>query len=182
MIDRTIRPHLLALSALYVAALLAGLLAPQSVHQQAVEAFQRVVEPLRDLPGGQVFILILLNNTIATLGTLLLGVLLGIFPVLSAAANGFLLGVLSRYAAGEGGLGEASLGLLPHGIFEIPAILIAASYGLWLGMAAWGRIRGKEDAELAGRTRHALRMYFKIVFPLLVIAATIETALILGLL
>jgi stage II sporulation protein M len=182
MIDRTIRPHLLALSALYVAALFAGLLAPPPVQQQVAEAFRNVVEPLQGLSGGNVFLLILLNNTFATLMSLLGGALLGILPLLSAAANGFLLGVLSRYAVGESSLGEASLGLLPHGIFEIPAILIAASYGLWLGMAALRRIRGKEGAHLGDRVKHALRMYFRIVFPLLVIAAAIETALILELL
>jgi uncharacterized membrane protein SpoIIM required for sporulation len=69
--------------------------------------------------------------------------------------------------------------VLPHGIFEIPGLLLAAGYGLWLGAAALRRARGKEDADLGGRVRHAVRRYFAVVFPLFVLAVAVETALIL---
>jgi uncharacterized membrane protein SpoIIM required for sporulation len=61
---------------------------------------------------------------------------------------------------------------------EIPALLIAASYGLWLGVMFVRRMRGKESTLLRFHIEHAFRRYFAVVFPLLVIAAAIETALI----
>jgi len=70
---------------------------------------------------------------------------------------------------------------LPYGVFEIPALLIAASYGLWLGVTAFRRMRGKEITLLRVNIEHAFRRYFAVVFPLLIVAAAIETALILWL-
>jgi hypothetical protein len=79
------------------------------------------------------------------------------------------------------GYSKAALKVLPHGVFELPALLIAASYGLWLGVTVFRRIRGKESILLRFHIEHAFRRYFAIVFPLLIIAAAIETALIVKL-
>jgi len=43
------------------------------------------------------------------------------------------------------------------------------------------RMRGKESILLRSHIEHAFRRYFAVVFPLLIVAAAIETALILGL-
>jgi stage II sporulation protein M len=71
--------------------------------------------------------------------------------------------------------------VLPHGVVEIPALLIAASYGLWIGVMVVRRMRGKESTHLRVHIQHALRRYLVVVFPLLTVAAAIETALILAL-
>ena len=70
---------------------------------------------------------------------------------------------------------------MPHGVFEIPALLLAASYGLWLVVMVVRRMRGKESTLLRFYIEHAFRRYFAIVFPLLIVAAAIETALLLKL-
>jgi stage II sporulation protein M len=182
MIDQAVKSYFPVLSVLFVAAVFGGFIAPPSVRKEVADLFQSIVEPFMDISGGEIFFLILLNNTFATLMTLLGGVLFGVLPVVSASVNGFVMGVLLYLAAEQEGLRVALFSLLPHGIFEIPAVLIAASYGLWLGAAALRRFRGKEDVPLGSQVRYALTMYFRIVFPLLVIAAAIETALILDLL
>jgi stage II sporulation protein M len=94
-------------------------------------------------------------------------------------SNGFVLGVLYNQEAMSVGYSKAAMKVVPHGIFEIPALLFTASYGLWLGILAIRRIRGKEDAPLKGPVNHAFERYFAVVFPLLVMAAAIETFLIL---
>ena len=71
--------------------------------------------------------------------------LFGIIPILSVCSNGLLHGVLYRQAAEALGDWKAAWKVLPHGILEIPALLIAASYGLWLGMNVLRRMRGKES-------------------------------------
>jgi len=73
---------------------------------------------------------------------------------------------------------KTALNVLPHGVFEIPALLLAASYGLWIGMAALQRARGRRDPDIRGQMKQALRRYAAIIIPLLVIAAVIETALV----
>ena len=63
---------------------------------------------------------------------------------------------------------------MPHGVFEIPALLLAASSGLWLVVMVVRRRRGKESTLLRFYIEHAFRRYFAIVFPLLIVAAAID--------
>jgi stage II sporulation protein M len=176
--EPAIRPYLVYLAALFVAGVLAGILSPSPFRHQVAEGLLEFLEPFQNMAGGELFLLILVNNMIETLFMLLFGILFGILPVLSVATNGFLLGVFYLQSAGTVGYWKAALHVLPHGAFEIPAFLIAASYGMWLGVAFIHRIRRQDMEPLGGRVRHAIRKYFTIAFPLFVIASAIETALI----
>jgi stage II sporulation protein M len=176
--EPAIRPYLAYLAALFVAGILVGILSPPAIRQQVAEGLLEFLEPFQNRDGGELFLLIMVNNTIATFFMLLFGVLFGILPVLSVAANGFLLGVIYLESAGTVGYRKAVLHVLPHGVFEILAFLIAASYGMWLGVTFIQRIRHRDTDPLGRKVLHAVRMYFTIVFPLFVIAAAIETALI----
>ena len=122
-----------------------------------------------------------LQNVMATIFVIISGVILGIIPTFAIGSNGFGLGVLYRQAAEVSGISKAALKILPYGVFEIPALLIAASYGLWLGVMVVRKVRRKEGAPLRSHIEHAFRRYFAVVFPLLVVAAAIETSLILWL-
>ena len=176
--DRTIKPYILVLALIFVAAFLTGTLAPDSVRNDVTKAFQLVADSFRELAGGTLFFLILFNNVMASILILVSGVFIGIVPILAIASNGFILGVFYRLTAEVTGYSKAGLMVLPHGIFEIPALLIAASYGLWLGVMVYRRMRGKESTPLGFHIGHASRQYLAVVFPLLVVAAAIETALI----
>jgi stage II sporulation protein M len=142
-------------------------------------ALQTVGDQYRELSGGTLFFYILVHNVMASLLLLASGVLYGIIPVLAVGANGFVLGVLFREVAGTIGIAKAALSVVPHGIFEIPALLFTASYGLWLGILAVRRARGREETPLRLQVNRAFERYFAVVFPLLVMAAAIETYLIL---
>jgi len=179
MADRTLIPYLPILGALYSAAFLGGILAPPPVQQQVTGALQVVGEQYRDLAGGTLFFYILLHNVMASLLLLISGLLYGVIPILAVGSNGFVLGVLYNQEAAAVGYSRAAMKVVPHGIFEIPALLITASYGLWLGILAIRRFRGKEGAPLRVPVNHAFERYFAVVFPLLVLAAAIETFLIL---
>ena len=179
--DQTIKPYLLILTLVLAASFLAGPVAPSSIRRQMTEMFQAIVGNYHGLSGGMLFFNILLQNVMATIFLLISGVTAGILPVLAIGSNGFGLGVLFRQAAEVSGYTKAALKVLPYGVFEIPALLIAASYGLWLGVMVIRRMRGKESALLKVQLEHVFRRYFAVVFPLLVVAAAIETALILRL-
>jgi len=75
---------------------------------------------------------ILINNLQVSFLAIILGIFFGIFPVLFAISNGYLLGVVSLEAVREKGF-MILLNLLPHGIFELPAIFISLGLGLFLG-------------------------------------------------
>ena len=181
MLDRTIKPYLLILTLIFAVSFLAGILAPSSIRQQMTEVFQAVVGNYRGLAGGMLYFNILVQNVMATIFVLISGVFVGIVPTFAISSNAFGLGVLYRQAAEVAGYSKAALKVLPYGVFEIPALLIAASYGLWLGVTVLRRMRGKESTPLGVNIEHAFRRYFAVVFPLLIVAAAIETALILWL-
>ena len=181
MFDRTIKPYLLILTLVFAASFLAGTIAPMAIRQQMTEVFKGVVGNYRGLAGGALFFNILVQNVMATIFVIVSGVIVGIIPAFAISSNGFGLGVLYRQAAEVSGYSKAALALLPYGVFEIPALLIAASYGLWLGVMVVRRMRGKESTPLGSNLEHAFRRYFAVVFPLLVVAAAMETALILWL-
>jgi len=176
--DRTIKPHILILVSIFAASFLAGTIAPASVRMEVTKAFQFVASTYRDVSGGTLIFYLLANNLMATILIMVSGLLFGVIPVLAIGTNGFLLGVLYRQVAEIQGYSKAAFQVLPHGVFEIPALLIAASYGLWLGAMVIRRVQGKENTPLKFHIGHASRQYLAVVFPLLIIAAAIETALI----
>ncbi len=179
MYDRRILTHFLILCGLFSAAFLAGISAPAPVAGQVVEAIQAVAEQYGDMAGGTLFFNILLHNVMASLLLLASGLAYGVIPVLAVGSNGFVLGVLYREGAATLGTAKTALKVVPHGIFEIPALLFTASYGLWLGVAAIRRARGREEAPLKVQLNLAFERYFAVAFPLLVVAAAVETYLIL---
>ena len=179
--DRTIKSYFLILTLTFAASFLAGTIAPLMIREQMTQAFEAVAGSYRGLAGGMLFFNILVQNVMATIFVLISGVIVGIIPTFAVSSNGFGLGVVYRQAAEVSGYAKAALKVLPYGVFEIPALLIAASYGLWLGVMVVRRMRGKETTLLRIHIEHAFRRYFAVVFPLLIVAAAIETALILWL-
>ena len=181
MIDRTIKPYLRILALVFAASFLAGTFVPSPIRRQMTEMFQAMAGDYRELSGGMLFFNILTQNVMATLFVVISGVIAGIIPTFAVGSNGFALGVIYRQASEVSGYSKAALSVLPYGVFEIPALLVAASYGLWLGVMVVRRLRGKEGTPLKTHMEHAFRRYFAVVFPLLVVAAAIETTLILSL-
>jgi len=179
MFDRAMKPYVLFLTLVFAAFFLAGIVAPPPVRKAAASAVQLVADSYRGVAGGTLFFYVLFSNVMVSILILVTGVLVGIVPILSVGSKGFFLGAAFRQAAETAGYAKAVWKILPHGVFEIPAILLAASYGLWLGVMVLRRWRGGGDTLLRYHVAHAFRRYLAVVFPLLVIAASIETALIL---
>ncbi|EJW18253.1 stage II sporulation protein M [Paenibacillus alvei] len=82
------------------------------------------------------FVFIFYNNAIKAVLIMFAGIVLGIVPAAFLVINGMVIGLLLRMMESQG-IDLASTivkGLLPHGILEIPAILIAGAYGMRFGM------------------------------------------------
>ena len=173
------RKYHIVLALVFAVSFLAGTVAPASVRDPMLEVFRMVTANYRGLAGGTLYFNILVQNAMATIFVVFSGAALGIVPMFAIGSNGFGLGILYRQAADGSGHGKALLEILPYGVFEVPALLIAASYGLWIGVQVIQRRRGRESAPLRANVERAFRGYFAVVFPLLVVAAAIETALIL---
>ncbi|EKE18516.1 MAG: hypothetical protein ACD_9C00311G0002 [uncultured bacterium] len=120
-----------------------------------------------------VFLFIFLNNAIKGFLALVLGVIFGIVPMLFIFVNGELLGFVFGISKFNNEQWLVALAILPHGILEIPAVIISSGYGLWLGYRFYRRIRFSDPFGVY--FNFALRKYFILVLPMLFFAAIIET-------
>lgn len=127
---------------------------------------------LGQLPLFMLFLAIFFNNAIKSFFVIVLGTFFGIVPIYFTYVNGTILGIVFAYAGMHSKLPVAFAGILPHGVFELPALIISIAYGLWLGAAFLRRLRYKESFWPPFRS--ALQAYYRIVLPLLLIAALIE--------
>ncbi|MBP2674504.1 MAG: protein of unknown function transrane [Deltaproteobacteria bacterium] len=177
--EPTVRRCLAVLAPAFALAVPAGYLVQHAGLRELAEVFAAMAKTYREIEGGTLFLLILMNSVFASLLLLFSGMLAGVIPALSVVFNGFVLGLIYRQVSGTEGHGTAALRLLPPAVFEIPALLVAASLGVWLGIGVIRRIRGKETAPAVMQVNHAFDRYFAIVFPLLIAAACIETFLVL---
>lgn len=65
-------------------------------------------------------------------------------------------------------------GLLPHGIIEIPMVVISAAVGIRLGLKVIAAFKG-ESVSLKEEMLTGIKFFFYWVMPLLFIAAVVET-------
>jgi len=116
------------------------------------------------------FFVIFLNNAFTCFIDILSGPLVGIVPLFSAFVNG---GIVGWFVQKEGAI--VLIAIIPHGVFEIPAFLISAAIGLRLGREVF---RSRDERDLGGEMKRGLWVFLTLIFPLLLIAAIIESALI----
>lgn len=119
---------------------------------------------------------IIVNNLIKALFVIVSGVLLGIPSLLFIAINGITLGSMAGAVGAKAGYGIVAAGLLPHGVIELPAIVLATALGFSLGKEALFWILRRGD-RLKAQFHDSLSLYLKLVLPALVVAALIEVFL-----
>lgn len=121
-------------------------------------------------------LLIFGNNLRAAVYMLLSGVLFGIVTVVSLVLNGLMVGVVFAKVGAQGaGLWQTVLfGLLPHGIFELPAIFISSAFGLKLGRVLLVPLQQLTRWQSVKRVAREVWSISWIVLALLVVAATVE--------
>jgi len=123
----------------------------------------------------EVFGIIFLNNTAKSLISLISGFFFGIFPFFFVFVNGYLIGMVAFIKGSEVGFLTILLALLPHGILEIPAVILASAYGMKLGGLFYQKVFKGEQVDIANALRFFLKKFLKIVVPILFAAALIET-------
>jgi stage II sporulation protein M len=89
-----------------------------------------------------------------------------------AIVNGYLIGFVANMVVSQEGV-LVLWRLLPHGIFELPAIFISIGLGIWLGMGVFYDVKTLKHRLVSG-----LKVFLALILPLLVIAAIVEGILI----
>jgi stage II sporulation protein M len=171
--DPFLKPYIWAVSFLFLLSACIGFLTPYHYQQEIVKSLLTCFSPLQSSTQFQVFLKIFLNNYISTLLSLLIGVFFGLGPILFLLINGYAMGNLVAFASSKVSAYTICLAILPHGIFEVPAVLLASSYGLWWGVKNYRKMRHKDSFR---ETFHLpLKRYLNLVVPLLVVGAFVET-------
>jgi uncharacterized membrane protein SpoIIM required for sporulation len=144
------------------------------VHADSLVALQQaasgLAEKFADKHGPAFVFTLFLHNLTATYITMCLVTLWGLVPILSATVNGLLLGWIVVTAL-DASLVDAAVMLVPHGLFEWPAMVIAWGVGLWRGVGHRFTIA---PGSYGQRWKRSNRVFVLVVAPLLLVAAVIE--------
>jgi len=110
----------------------------QALLDQQLKAISEIANSVegKDSIEMSLFWVILKNNVVAMLLMVASGILFAVFPLFSIFTNGLLLGYVGERAVQSTGLAQLAKGIIPHGVLEIPALIIACAYGLRLGVFA----------------------------------------------
>jgi uncharacterized membrane protein SpoIIM required for sporulation len=106
--------------------------APEFLEQQILEFIEELLRKTAEMSQGELMSFIFLNNLQSSFFGMIFGIALGIFSAITSVSNGYLLGFVSSKAVYEEGI-FVLWRLLPHGIFELPALFISTGLGLKLG-------------------------------------------------
>lgn len=168
---------------------------PDQAKKKAVDLFKRLSKTIPpQVIGFERLLLIFLNNLRVSLFGILFGLIPFLFlPLLGVFANGVSMGVVTSisYLKGFNVLFVLLLGLVPHGIFEIPAMLYSWSLGVYLILQISKKILhavsmepvylfsknnlGRKYEKLFPLFIRIFRTWIGVILPLLLVAAMIET-------
>lgn len=186
---KTIRWSAVAMLLLTLSSFVLGLVSSQAV-ETALGYFDQIAEQsgALDAEGKMLLFPLLANNWRAMITIVLYGLFpflyLSIFPL---ALNSAILGVLGGYYQSSGlTLGLYLAGVLPHGIFELPALVLSAACGIYLcrHISFWF-IHYEKRIPVPKLLESLLRVMLFLVLPMSAAAAVIEvyvTPAIMGLL
>lgn len=157
----------------FVTSLALGMSVSPDISGEALEEVGEFLGPLGELSSLGLFLVIFVNNAVKALGAVVFGIFFGLAPLFFILFNGFILGVLISGLESEAGYGLIAASLAPHGVIEVPILLLATALGLAVGSQSLRWFAGRESA-VRSWLGQGLRVYVRWVVPGLLLAAAIE--------
>lgn len=160
------------LTAAFIAAVVVGSAVALVLPNESMELFRAIGRSISDKVSMDspvhTFLSIYLNNLGVATSAYALGIIFGIVSWLVVLFNGFVLGLVVTLVVSKGIIDpvRALLAILPHGVFEIPAIILSATAGMLL-------YRGTLKKEGLDLVYSSLRLY-ALSAAVLLLAAFIE--------
>jgi len=174
---RELRPHMSAMGFLLVSGVVAGFLLAAHLPFSGsgiVQSLGGTARVLLGLPKVFLALGIFLNNGVKTLLVIVLGILCGVVPIIFVVANGFAIGFLLHLSTQSTGLYGSLIAIVPHGVFELPGVILGASIGLMLGTRTISRLLGRSEFKLVPQVKQGLRFFWAVIVPLLLLGAFVE--------
>ncbi len=183
--EENIRNYFLLALVLFLFSFLVGVLFVHfypSLAKDAMFEMQKSFSFLLELDPIHLGVFIFFNNSVKILLFIILGILFAIPTLIFLLINGWVLGYVVAFNYPELGLEGLFFSLFFHGIFEFTALLIGGAMGIGLGLFSYRSFRNKNSSlkeELKENVKSSINVFLWIIIPLLLIAAIIETLLIM---
>lgn len=158
----------------------------ESIAKEMMSQIKAIADRIKDSGGSSIatFWVIFKNNVLSSIYMMLFGIFFAVIPVFGLLSNGVLLGfILEKIAsAGVNPLIVLVVGILPHGIFELPAVVFAAAVGIRYGLlsirsigsvlriAQWGEVKREWMSAI-----RQLPLVLASIVVLLLVAAVVES-------
>lgn len=155
-------------SLIFLIAILIGFITPYG-NNLISNLFEDSISLIKDFSTLEIIFYLILSNIRAALMIVLFGFLFLSIP--SLFINGFFVGSVFR-SSGTNILSSIAL-IIPHGIFELPALILAASLGTLISMEWFSKNR-----DFRKVLKYSGKVFLRVIIPLLVIAGIIEGLLI----
>ena len=165
---------LLVAAVLFIIGLILGTFSSSSFSIYDTEYIEELAESLIPLSAQALMIIILINNIIALSISFFLSPIFVIVPILSLLANGWVLAAVGGNILQQESFGYLMAGILPHGVFEIPAFIMAQAAALSFGTMAVIALFVKEKRPLLKPNLKQNLKYLIIATLLMIPAAVIE--------
>lgn len=168
-----IKRYLLIAVLLFFLSSIIGFIYPTIFSDYILNFFQELLDKTKDMNFYELLFFILRNNIQASFFSIIFGLIL-FPPITIAVSNGYILGFVSNLTVGEAGY-LSLLRLLPHGIFELPALFLSLACGLKISSYIFQK---NKKVYLKKNLKSSLKLFLFVILPLLIIAGIIETSLI----
>jgi len=110
---------------------------PEILSNTIMDLLKDLIQKTNGMNAFELILFIFSNNVQTSFSGMIFGFLFGIFPIITTLINGYLLGFVSAMSVSTEGF-VSLLSLLPHGIFELPAVFISLGLGLKFGSFLFG--------------------------------------------
>ncbi|VVB92912.1 Stage II sporulation protein M [uncultured archaeon] len=173
----SLRKYILAVTGIFIFFLIIGVQVSLTNPEKSasyIELFKKTFGWITQLDPFERMLAIFKNNAFNSLMALVLGIGFGFVPFFLVAVNGLFLGMVAETFSTEKGILFVLAAVLPHGIIELPMVLLSAAIGLRLGYEMFRFLKG-ERTNLKMEFMQGMWFYLVRIAPLLFVAAVIES-------
>ena len=175
----SLKKYFISVLVIFIFSLITGLFAAAVYPEKSaylIDWFKEMFGWITVLDPFERMIAIFKNNAIDSFLALVFGIVFGIVPVFIVAINGFFLGMVALVFSKETSALFVLAAILPHGIIELPMVLLSAGIGLKLGHEVYLYFKGIRT-NLKDEFKRGIWFFIRYIAPLLFISAYIESYL-----
>lgn len=139
--------------------------------QSQLEGLRELARMIDDKPNSTLYMfgIVFLNNVLKSIAIVFSGGLLAFIPIFFLVINGMIIGYLAEMQVNADQLWFFLKAILPHGILEIPAILLASAFGIRFGAIVFKGILTMLSARGRAAFVEELRQFMKMMPALVVL-------------